>query len=189
MNDDLIDAVKWAIDGGSIDPRKVAIVGQGYGGFEVLTALETTPDTFACGIDAFGPVNLATSLAAPVARGGLPKATLFKRVANPTDPADKEWVAKVSPLSGAEKIKVPLLVVHGANDPHVKGAEVEQLLAKVPTAASVTYLDEADDFTRSDNRLDFAARVDVFLAQCLGGRFEPLPKPGGSSAIAKPARK
>ncbi len=192
MNDDLADAARWAIEQGAIDPRRVAVVGQGYGGYAAVVALENNPELFACGVEAFGPLTMSTWLSAPVARGGLPKAALVKRLGNPADPADKDLLAKASPLSFADKLKVPLLVAHGANDPHVKTAEVEQLAAKGAAVSFVTYADEADDFSRFENRLDFYARVEGFLAQCLQGRAEPMPKEGrvsGSSAASKPAKK
>ncbi len=192
MNDDLTDAVKWAIEQGSIDPKRVAIMGQGYGGYAAVTGLEATPELYACGIDAFGPLSMSTWLAAPITRGGLAKATLFKRLGSPTDPADRDLLAKASPLAFADKLKAPLLIAHGANDPHVTTAEVEQLSAKGAMVSVATYADETDDFARLENRLDFYARVESFLGQCLQGRVEPMPKEGkvsGSSVVFKPAKK
>lgn len=146
-------------------------------------------------VGAFRPPVAAFS-AAPVL--AMPSAdpwrpTWLKRVGNPTDPNDRDVLAKASPSGLVDRFKAPLLVGYGANDGFVKPSEVEQLLnalaKKNVSVGLVTYGDEARTFSRLENRLDFWARVDAFLArECLGGRSEPLPSEGrvpGSTAVAK----
>ena len=87
-------------------------------------------------------------------------------------------LTNASPLFSAEKIKIPLLIGQGANDPRVKQAEAEQIVAAIAkhraVAVYVLYSDEGHGFVRPENRLDFMAREEKFLADNLGGRFEPM---------------
>lgn len=192
MHDDLLDAVKWAVEQGYADPAKVAIMGGSYGGYATLAGLAFTPDTFRCGVDLVGPSNLFTLLATVPPYWAVLRATFQRRMGDPDDPADKELLTRASPLFSAEKIRAPLLIGQGANDPRVKPAESEQLVAAMEqNGLGVTYVvypDEGHGFARPENRVDFYARAEAFLGQCLGGRVEPLPKEGrvaGASAVVK----
>jgi dipeptidyl aminopeptidase/acylaminoacyl peptidase len=105
---------------------------------------------------------------------------------------DEALLRAASPLFSAEKIKVPLLIGQGANDPRVKQAESEQIVAAIEkNGGGVTYVlypDEGHGFARPENRIDFNARAEAFLGACLGGRVEPLPsgdRVPGSTAIVK----
>jgi dipeptidyl aminopeptidase/acylaminoacyl peptidase len=192
MHDDLIDAVNWAVKEGIADPKKVAIMGGSYGGYATLAGLAFTPDTFACGVDIVGPSNIFTLLSTIPPYWAAYKRQLISRMGDPENPADKEMLTKASPLFSADKIKVPLLIGQGANDPRVKPAESEQIVSAMEkNGLPVTYVlypDEGHGFARPDNRIDFFARAEAFLAKCLGGRAEPLPKEGkiaGSTAVVK----
>ena len=89
-----------------------------------------------------------------------------------------ELLTTASPLFSADKIKVPMLIGQGANDPRVKQAEAEQIVDAIAkhrgSAVYVLYTDEGHGFVRPDNRLDFTARMEKFLADNLGGRYEPM---------------
>lgn len=192
MHDDLLDAVAWAVKEGIADPKKVAIMGGSYGGYATLAGLAFTPDTFACGVDIVGPSNIFTLLSTIPPYWASLKTMFTKRVGNPDDPADKEFLTKASPLFSAQKIKSPLLIGQGANDPRVKPAESEQIVSAMEkNGLPVTYVlypDEGHGFARPENRIDFYARSEAFLASCLGGRVEALPKEGkiaGSTAVVK----
>lgn len=192
MHDDLLDAVAWAVKEGIADPKKVAIMGGSYGGYATLAGLAFTPDQFACGVDIVGPSNIFTLLSTIPPYWAAMKAMMVKRVGNPDDPADKDLLTKASPLFSAQKIKAPLLIGQGANDPRVKQAESEQIVAAMEKnglpVTYVLYSDEGHGFARPENRIDFYARSEAFLSACLGGRVEPLPKEGkiaGSTAVVK----
>ncbi len=198
MHDDLIDAVNWAVKEGFADPKQVAIMGGSYGGYATLAGLTFTPDTFACGVDIVGPSNLFTLLATIPPYWAAFRKQLIQRMGDPENPVDKELLTRASPLFSAAKIKVPLLIGQGANDPRVKQAEAEQIVgAMEKNGLPVTYVvypDEGHGFARPENRIDFYARAEGFLAKCLGGRAEPLPKEGkiaGATAQVKvvPAKK
>jgi len=192
MHDDLIDAVNWSVKQGYADAKKIAIMGGSYGGYATLAGLTYTPDTFACGVDIVGPSNLRTLLAAIPPYWKTARATFNKRMGNPDDPKDADLIKNASPLFKASAIKRPLLIGQGANDPRVNKAESEQIVEAIEkNNGSVTYVvysDEGHGFARPENRIDFNARTEAFLGQCLGGRFEPLPsgdKYPGSTAVVR----
>ena len=100
-------------------------------------------------------------------------------------------MAKASPLFAADKIKIPMLIAHGANDARVMQAESERIVAAIEknggSVIYVLYPDEGHGFVRPANNQDFLARVERFLAEHLGGRYEPMngERIEGSSAIVK----
>jgi dipeptidyl aminopeptidase/acylaminoacyl peptidase len=117
---------------------------------------------------------------------------LVRRVGDPDEPKDKALLTAASPLFAAGRITAPLLIGQGQNDPRVKPAESEQIVAALEqNGLPVTYVlypDEGHGFARPENRIDFAARAEAFLAAHLGGRVEPLPPEGrvpGASAVVR----
>src|SRR5438128_4585673 len=106
-------------------------------------------------------------------------------------PKDADLSRTASPLFNADKIVRPLLIGQGANDPRVKQAEAEQIVAAIEkNGGKVTYVlypDEGHGFARPENRIDFNARAEAFLAEHLGGRVEPMKgdRYPGSSAVVK----
>lgn len=178
MHDDVIDSVRWAIDGGIALPDRVAIMGGSYGGYATLVGLTFTPDTFACGVDIVGPSNLIT-LIETIPPYWKPMMDLFTtRVGDPRTPEGRALLTERSPLTHADKIRKPLLIAQGANDPRVKQAESDQIVeAMRKNGIGVTYVlysDEGHGFAKPKNRMSFYAVTDAFLGQCLGGRFEPV---------------
>lgn len=179
MHDDLIDAVDWAIEKGIADPDKVAIGGGSYGGYATLVGVTFTPDKFACGVDIVGPSNLVTLMESfppywrPVLEG-----TFYRHIGDPEKPEDRKRIVAQSPLTHVDKIKVPLLIGQGANDPRVTKIEADQIAdAMQEKNLPVTYVnftDEGHGFQRPENRLSFFATMEGFLAECLGGRAEPI---------------
>ena len=191
MHDDLIDAVKWAIAQGYADPKKVAVFGGSYGGYAALAAATFTPDAFACNVDIVGPSNLKTLIASIPPYWKPMRATFDVRMGNVDDPKDAELIKNASPLFKADKIVRPLLIGQGANDPRVNVKESEQIVDAIEkNKGNVTYVmypDEGHGFARPENRIDFNARAEKFLAGCLAGRFEPMEgeKIPGSTAVVK----
>ncbi len=177
MNDDLDDAVDWAIQAGLADPKRMAIVGGSYGGFAVLSALTQRPGRYVCGVDIFGPSNLESLLAAIPPQWEHERQMLYRAVGNPTTAEGRADLRSRSPLFAASAIADPLLVVQGANDPRVKQRESDQMVAELAAhGIAVTYLlfpDEGHGFGREPNRLVFNAAMESFLARHLGGRLEP----------------
>ncbi len=195
MHDDLLDAVDWAVAQGYADPKKVAIYGGSYGGYAALAGVTFTPDKFACAVDIVGPSNIRTLLATIPPYWKPMLAQFAVRVGDVNDPKDAELVKNASPLFKADKIKRPLLIGQGANDPRVKQSESEQIVdAIIKNGGNVTYVvypDEGHGFARPENRIDFNARAEAFLAANLGGRTEPVTggKVKGSTAEVRTIEK
>jgi dipeptidyl aminopeptidase/acylaminoacyl peptidase len=177
MHDDLLDAVDWAVKQGYTDPRKVAIMGGSYGGYAALVGAAFTPDTFACAISMVGPSNLVTLLRS-IPPYWEPMKKLFSvRVG---DLEDEAFLKSRSPLFRADKIRIPMLIAQGANDPRVKQAESEQIVEAIRKAGKpVEYLlfkDEGHGLARPQNRMKYYAAAEAFLGKHLGGRVEPAAK-------------
>jgi dipeptidyl aminopeptidase/acylaminoacyl peptidase len=178
MHDDLLDAVKWAVDNGFADPSKVAIMGGSYGGYATLAGLTFTPETFACGVDIVGPSNLQTLLSTVPPYWESFYKQLVARMGDPETPEGQKWLKERSPLTHADRIVKPLLIGQGANDPRVKQAESDQIVAAMQAKnIPVTYVlfpDEGHGFARPENSIAFMAVAENFLSQCLGGKAEPI---------------
>ena len=182
--EDLYDAVQWAIDQKIADPKRIASMGWSGGGFATLRALEMRPDLFACGVDGVGPGDIATCFRSfPSYWSNI--TARWRRRAGDAD-HDPEWNRKISPLYHVDAIRDPLLIGQGKNDPRVTIANTDAMVAALRKAKrNVTYIvytDEGHGFARPENNLDFYGRVEEFLARYLGGRAEPRKKIAGSTA-------
>ena len=171
MQNDISDAVAHVISQGWADPARVAIYGGSYGGYAALAGAAFTPDLYRCAVDIVGPSNLIT-LIESVPPYWAPMIAMFhQRVGDPAKDADFLWSR--SPLSRAEPIRIPLLIAQGANDPRVKQAESEQIVAALSKAGIeheyLLFPDEGHGFAKPENRLRFYAEADRFLARYLGG--------------------
>ena len=180
MQDDLIDAVDWAVKSRIADPRKVAIFGGSYGGYAALAGLAFTPDRFACGVDMYGPSDLE-SLARTLPAYWTPRrAELMRKMGDPSTPEGAGRMKARSPLFRADAVRAPLLVGHGANDMRVNKSESDKMVAALQRRnVPVTYLVFSDEghgimSFRPQNKLAFMAVTEQFLAKCLGGRSEPI---------------
>jgi dipeptidyl aminopeptidase/acylaminoacyl peptidase len=185
MHDDLIDAVNWIVEQGIADPKKVAIMGGSYGGYATLVGLTFTPDVFAAGVDIVGPSNLVTLLKSIPPYWAPLLASMYHRIGNLE--TEEEFLNSRSPLFFVDRIQKPLLIGQGANDPRVKQAESEQIVAAMRKAGKpveyVLYTDEGHGFARPENRLHFYAIAEEFLSKYLGGRSEPVGDIQGHSGV------
>ncbi len=193
MHDDLIDAVDWAIAQRIADPGRIAIYGGSYGGYAALWGMTNTADRFACGVAIVAPSNLQTLLASfpPYWEAFMEQA--YRRIGDPRTDAGRALLKERSPLTHVQNIRKPLLIGQGANDPRVKQAEADQIVAameakKIPVTY-VLYPDEGHGFARPMNRTSFYAVSEAFLAKCLGGRFEPVGNDFKGSSIQVPKGK
>lgn len=190
MHDDLVDTVRWVVDQKIAHPQKVAIMGGSYGGYATLVGLTFTPDLFACGVDIVGPSNLVTFMNA-VPAYWQPVIDLFvARIGDHRTEEGQKFLLERSPLTHVAKIKRPLLIGQGANDPRVKQAESDQIVkAMQEKDIPVTYVlfpDEGHGFARPENNLAFNAVAEAFLAAHLGGRSEPVGDDFKGSSITVP---
>jgi dipeptidyl aminopeptidase/acylaminoacyl peptidase len=177
MHDDLIDGVNWAIARGIADPKRVGIMGTSYGGYATLVGLSFTPEVFACGVDAVGPSNLVTLVESfPAYWKPFLSSRWYPYVGDPSDPKDRADMLSRSPITHVDRIRAPMLVGQGANDPRVKPEESETIVAALrQRGIDVQYLvfpDEGHGFLRPENRITWYTAAEAFLTMHLGGRAE-----------------
>ncbi len=173
MQDDITDGVRWLIANGVADPERVGIVGGSYGGYAVLAGLAFTPELYCCGVDIVGVSNLITF------RKTIPpywkplNQMLDEMIGSPE--TDEELLRQVSPVFHADRIRAPLLVFQGANDPRVNKAESDQIVEALRSRGiPVEYYvrdDEGHGFLDERNRTWMYGIIERFLATYLGGRI------------------
>ncbi len=175
MQEDLSDAVTWATREGVADPDRVGIMGASYGGYAALAGAAFTPKTFRCAIDMFGPSDLATLIRAMPPYWSIEKSNIMRRMGDPDTEA--VFLKSRSPLFFTDKIRIPLLIAQGANDPRTPRAEsdrmVKSLRQRKIDCEYVIFPDEGHGFLKPANRLRFYGIAEDFLARHLQGRREP----------------
>jgi dipeptidyl aminopeptidase/acylaminoacyl peptidase len=171
MQDDITDGVQWLIDEGIANPDYIAIYGGSYGGYATLAGVTFTPDLYACGVDYVGPSNIFTLLESFPPYWELYREMFYEMVGDPEE--DKELLEAASPLFHVDNIKVPLFIAQGANDPRVKQAEADQIVAALEEKGiEYEYLlkeNEGHGFRNEENRFDFYRAMEEFLQTHIGG--------------------
>jgi len=190
MHDDLIDAVNWAVEKKIASKDKIAIMGGSYGGYATLVGLTFTPDVFACGVDIVGPSNIVTLLNT-IPPYWQPLMEMFtSRVGDHRTEEGRKFLESRSPLTFVDRISKPLLIGQGANDPRVKQSESDQIVkamqAKNIPVTYVLFPDEGHGFARPENSMAFNAVTEAFLAEHLGGEYEPIGDDFSGSTIEVP---
>jgi dipeptidyl aminopeptidase/acylaminoacyl peptidase len=149
---DLAHAVHWLRDSGRADPHRIAVYGGSYGGFMVLSALTTYPDLWAAGVDLVGIGNFVTFL-----ENTGPWRRHLREAEYGSLEHDRDFLEEISPINKVDRIRAPLLVIHGANDPRVPITEAEQMVAQLRTLGrSVEFLrleDEGHQIAKLHNKL------------------------------------
>ncbi len=178
MDDDLLDAVAWAIREKIADPSRIGVMGGSYGGYATLAALTRNPDTYACGVDLVGPSELDRLIKTIPPYWASGRARLFKAIGNPDTDEGRALLKERSPLYQADRIKKPLLIAQGENDPRVKKEQSDQIVETMQSKGiPVTYLlyrKEGHGFAEPENNISFTAIAESFLGKCLGGRVAPI---------------
>ncbi len=181
MQDDLTWGVKYLIADGTVDPKRVGIMGGSYGGYATLAGVTYTPDTYAAAIAIVAPSNLNTLLASIPPYWEPIRNLFYKRMGDPNTPEGKAQIERQSPLNHVSKIKTPLMIVQGANDPRVNKREADQIvIALRERSYPVQYLladDEGHGFQRPVNNMAMFAESEKFLAKYLGGRYQETMSP------------
>ena len=181
MQDDITWGVKYLVDQGITDPKRVGIWGGSYGGYATLAGITFTPDLYAAAVAEVAPSNLITLLETipPYWESG--RVIFYKRMGDPNTPEGKAQLLRQSPLTHAGKIKTPLLITQGANDPRVNKRESDQIvLALRERNYPVEYLlapDEGHGYARPVNNMAVLAAAERFLSKHLGGRFQESMPP------------
>lgn len=181
MQDDITWGVKSLVAQGIVDPKRVGIMGGSYGGYATLAGLAFTPDVYAAGVAIVAPSNLITLLESIPPYWEAGRKIFHERMGDPTKAEGKKQLERQSPLNSAGRIKSPLLVVQGANDPRVKKAESDQIVVALRERGfPVEYLvapDEGHGFARPVNNMAMIASAEKFLAKYLGGRYQESATP------------
>lgn len=176
MQDDVTWGAKYLIAEGIADPKRVGIMGGSYGGYATLAGVTFTPDLYAAGVSIVGPSNLITLLESIPPYWEPVRKLFYERMGDPNTPEGKAQLIRQSPLTHADKIKTPLLVIQGANDPRVNKRESDQIvIALRDRGFPVEYLvapDEGHGFQRPVNNMAMFVTAEKFLAKHLGGRFQ-----------------
>jgi dipeptidyl aminopeptidase/acylaminoacyl peptidase len=181
MQDDVTWGLKYLVAQGIADPKRVGIMGGSYGGYTTLAGVAFTPDLYAAAVDIVGPSNLITLLESIPPYWESARIIFQKRLGDPTTAEGRAKLERQSPLNSAQKIKTPLLVAQGANDPRCKRAEAEQIvIALRDRGFPVEYIlapDEGHGFARPVNSMSLWAATEKFFAGHLGGRFQEAMTP------------
>ena len=189
MQEDLTAGVRYLVSQGTVDPKRVGIMGGSYGGYATLAGLAFTPDVYAAGVSIVGPSNLITLLNSIPPYWESIRTIFHERMGNPNTPAGRAQLERQSPLNSAAKIKAPLMVIQGANDPRVNRAESEQIVIALRDRGSpVEYIlapDEGHGFARPINNLVLFTSAEKFLAKHLGGRYEQSMTPAITARMAE----
>ena len=187
MQDDLTWGVKYLVAEGIADPKRVGIWGGSYGGYATLAGITFTPDLYAAAVAEVAPSNLITLLETipPYWESG--RITFYKRMGDPTTEEGRAQLTRQSPLTHAAKIKTPLLITQGANDPRVNKRESDQIvIALRERNYPVEYLlapDEGHGYARPVNNMAVLAAAERFLSKHLGGRFQESMSPEVSERL------
>lgn len=176
MQDDVTWGVKYLIAQGIADPKRVGVIGGSYGGYATLAGVAFTPDLYSAAVDIVGPSNLITLLDSIPPYWESIRKMFYQRMGDPSTPEGKKQLMEESPLNFADKIKTPLLVAQGANDPRVNRREAEQIvIALRDRGFPVEYIlapDEGHGFARPVNNLALFMASEKFFALHLGGRYQ-----------------
>jgi dipeptidyl aminopeptidase/acylaminoacyl peptidase len=185
MQDDITWGVQYLIAQGTSDPKRIGILGGSYGGYATLAGVTFTPDLYRAAVDIVGPSNLLTLLEAIPPYWEAARKVMYARMADPGTPDGKKWMEERSPLTYAAKIKTPLFVVQGANDPRVNRSEAERIvIALRDRGFPVEYMvapDEGHGFARPVNNMAMFMAAEKFLAKYLDGRYQE----GGTDEVVK----
>ena len=160
-----------------VDPARIGIIGGSYGGYMVLAALAFQPDEFAVGVDVFGVSNWLRTLESMPKWWESQRAALYKEVGDPQ--ADRAFLEETSPLFHADKIRKPLIVIQGANDPRVIKPESDDIVAAVKKngvpVEYVVFPDEGHGFTKKKNQIEGWSKILQFLDEYLRGGSPSRP--------------
>ena len=176
MQDDVTWGVKYLINVGITDPKRVGIMGSSYGGYAALSGVAYTPDLYAAAVSINGQNDLISLLESMPPTMESERIRVHKRVGDPTTAEGRAQLVRQSPLTHADKIKTPLLIVQGANDVRVKRRQADQMVISLRDRGfAVEYMvapDEGHGFARPVNVMATLAMTEKFLAKHLGGRYQ-----------------
>lgn len=169
---DCIWGKKWLQAQDYVDPEKIGIIGGSYGGYMTMAAMSFTPDEFKVGVNIFGVTNwLRTLKSIPPYWESFRKA-LYDELGDPTT-ADSVRLYNISPLFHAQKVKNPVMVLQGSNDPRVLQVESDEIVEAVKKnnvpVEYIVFPDEGHGFVKKENEIKGYGNVLAFLDKYLKG--------------------
>jgi dipeptidyl aminopeptidase/acylaminoacyl peptidase len=186
MQQDMAQAVQWAIDQGIADRERLGVMGGSFGGFSTLAQLIQKPHNYRCGVNVVGVANWPRAIESFPPYWRLNRPYLNRMYGDMNDPAARAVALANSPISHIDKIEVPLLVIHGANDVRVIKQDSDDVVAALQKLGRpVQYMvfnDEGHSISKWRNRLAMSRAIEDHFAACLGGRsngfdwFEMMPR-------------
>jgi len=170
----MLDSVGWAIETGIADPKRIAVMGWSYGGYASLLGLTTTPQTFACGVSLGGPTDLPSLIESFPASWSVDLSMWHDFVGDPAIPEDRKEMTLRSPLTHAQALERPVLIVQGASDVRVRREQAERMVKALRSYSKPVQYIVIPEMGHSMgywmHRLEVLRRTEGFLHTCLGGR-------------------
>jgi dipeptidyl aminopeptidase/acylaminoacyl peptidase len=163
---DLLKGVEFAKKSGYVDPRRIGTLGMSYGGFAVLSLITQSPQTFRAAVEAYGPANLFTFIASnpPSWAEGV-----YALVGHPE--RDRDYLRERSPINYVDRIRTPLLVIQGRNDPRVAQSESDQIVDSLRSrnrpVEYIVFEDEGHGFTKMENQVTALSATARFFEKYL----------------------
>jgi dipeptidyl aminopeptidase/acylaminoacyl peptidase len=161
-----LTAVRESLAERGVDATRVAVIGGSYGGYMTLAALAFYPDLWAAGIATVGISSLVTFL-----ENTSPYRRRVREVEYGFLDTDRDFLIEASPMTHVDRIRAPLMLIHGANDPRVPVGEARQLhaslVARGVDSELLVYEDEGHGLAKRANRLDALPRMLAFLRKNL----------------------
>ena len=169
---DCIWGKKWLQAQDYIDAEKIGIIGGSYGGYMTMAAMTFTPDEFKVGVNIFGVTNWLRTLKSIPPYWESFRNALYKELGDPTT-ADSVRLYEISPVFHAHKVKNPVMVLQGANDPRVLKIESDEIVAGIEangiTVEYVVFDDEGHGFRKKENEIEGYGKILTFLETYLKG--------------------
>ncbi len=172
MQNDITDGVKWLIKEGIADSSRIAIYGGSYGGYATLAGITLTPELYCCAVDYVGVANMFTFMKTVPPYWEPLRQMFYEMIGDPVK--DSLMLAEVSPVFHADRIRCPLLVAQGKNDPRVNINESNQMVdALKKRGVAVEYMvkdNEGHGFYNQENQFDFYRAMEKFLGEYMAGK-------------------
>lgn len=181
MQHDLTDGANYLVDKGIADKNRLGIMGGSYGGYAALSGITFTPELYQASVSFVGPSSLVTLINSFPDYYRPYLGNWYAAIGDPLVAEDVEKMQARSPINFVDKIKTPLLLVQGANDPRVTQNESDQIAKKMQQKGlEVEYIlakDEGHGFSKRINNQAFLVKMERFFAKHLGGQeYQSVPK-------------
>lgn len=169
MQNDLTDAVKWAVAEGIADEKRVCIYGGSYGGYATMAGMTFTPELYRCGVNYVGVTDVPLLFESMPKRWTLGAAMMKEQIGDPEK--DMEMLEAISPVHHVENIAAPIFIVHGRRDPRVVFEHAKKLQKEMDKHGKpyqwLVKNDEGHGFRKQENRIELYNEMEKFFAEHL----------------------